>query len=301
MESLESEIVFALALAKDSKFTALNVAGWMAEAIRTLPLKGFQITQVSHSGFTSVEYAFGPTKHSIHNAASSKITTDGIEGSLLNRGRLIKFAQATWFGETLIPHVWYEAEFRKDLANPAKHLATIEEVLWVGGFWDTSIDPRTIVNRYKMPGRRKNVDWRFLCRMDGFAKWINLEVKRRDGDIKALIPRGSKVFDPFADISDKFSASTDEEINVAGITVFGSDETEVVNDGKRWLEEPENENVDCLVIWNDVKSMFAYCARDSKLDKLRGLLVFLDAPTPADPVPILIQHPIEVPGVPSTI
>jgi hypothetical protein len=299
MATLETEILFALALERDSKETAIAVARLIADAVRTLPISDFQILQISHLGRTSAEYTFGPTKHSVHNADSSRITTDGIDGTFLDRGRLMKFAQATWFGEKFFPHIWHEPKFRRRLANPREHLATIEEVVWLGGFWCDSIKEETVINGYKIAGRRKDVDWRFQCISGSLMRWINLEVKRRDGDIKGLLIGGRKVFDPFADISEKFAPSSEDEINVAAITVFGSEASKVAELGKQWLNEPANHNVDCLIVCNEMNSAAAYCAVDSKQAKLRDLLVFLDPPVATGQFPILIRHPVEVPGVPT--
>lgn len=152
-----------------------------------------------------------------------------------------------------------------------------------------------------MPGKSKNVDWRFRCYLNGRGRWINLEVKRRDGDIKGLCPRGANVVDPFAKIADKFSPSADDEINVAAITVFGSAPDEVIAEAQDWLANAKNKNVDCVIVWNEATSTVASTALKEKADKLAALQSFLDAPTPAGEVPIIIRHPIEVPGLPMTV
>ncbi len=298
---LTAQIVFALALAKDKRATVLEIAPLIAYAIRSLPIQDFKISFLHKDGYTSPEYTFGKTKHSIHKSSSTKITTDGIEGSLLNRGKLTDLARATWFGYSLIPGIWlYNSDFRADLANSEKHLAAVQEVLWLGGFWDTTLDRETlIITRYQMPGGKGDIDWRFRCRVAGLVRWINLEVKRRDGDIKALLAGGKVVFDPFTDIAKKFGPSDEDEINVAGVTVYGSDLEMVKQKALDWLKLSENQNVDCLAIWNDNTKEIETVALDTKLAKLEDLRALIDPPIPdGTGVPIGIWHPIEVPGVP---
>jgi hypothetical protein len=294
MDSIEVEIIRALTLAGEPEHPTVDVAPWMAQAIRTLPIEDFKIHYVRHSGLISPEYTFGPTKHSIDNASSSEITIEGIEGTFLTRGRLLRFAHATWFGECRFPQIWHhDPKFRTNLALPSSHLATIEEVIWLGGFWHTSIDYDTIVNGHKMLGKTKDIDWRFRCRVNRIAKWINLEAKRRDADIRVLLPGGKPPLNPFADIPQKFSLSSNDEINVAAITIYGTDGEGMVIRTKSWLDQ--NRNVDCVLIWNDVTATVTPVAVDAKQEKLEWLLGFLDAPLPSGWVPSLIRHPIELP------
>jgi hypothetical protein len=150
-----------------------------------------------------------------------------------------------------------------------------------------------------MPGGKGDIDWRFKCRAPGFIRWINLEVKRRDGDIKALLAGGKEVFDPFADIAKKFGPSDDDEINVAGVTIYGSDLAVVKQKALLWLEQTENKNVDCLAIWNDTAKEIETVALDSRQAKLEGLRALIDPPiTDGSTVPIGIWHPIKIPGLP---
>ncbi len=296
MANLETEIRDALLAAGDTAQRSAAVAPLVAKAIGTLPIKAFELSYVAVSGLVSPEYSFGPTQHSIHNAASSKITAKNIDGSFLSRGKLLRLAQAIWFGETFVPEIWNDPEFRKELALPTKHLDIVEELMWMGGFWHTSIDHHSVVKGHKMPGKTKNVDWRFLCVLADLRKWLNLEVKRRNTDLEKLCPGGEELSKPFADISQKFSNSSDDEINVAAITLYGSDPDQIGARADKWLRQ--NTVVDCVVLWNEVTATVASTALESKAHKLEWLRRFMDLPIPAGQVPMIIRHPIDILGVP---
>ncbi|MEJ0000070.1 MAG: hypothetical protein WDO13_13415 [Verrucomicrobiota bacterium] len=66
------------------------------------------------------------------------ITSERIDGSFLSSGKLLRLAQAVWFGEVFVPKIWNDPEFRKNLALSTKHLDTVEELIWMGAFWHTS-------------------------------------------------------------------------------------------------------------------------------------------------------------------
>ncbi len=168
----------------------------------------------------------------------------------------------------------------------------MEELIWMGGFWHTSIEYDSVVSAYKMPGKTKDVDWRFQCVLADLRKWLNMEVKRRNSDLEQLCPGGEELSKPFADISQKFTNSSDDEINVAAITLYGSDPEQIAARADNWLRQ--NTVVDCVVLWNEVAATVASTALDSKRHKLEWLRKFMDAPIPAGQVPMLIRHPIDI-------
>jgi|SRR5579871_998393 len=292
MSSLESEIRNALLATGEPEERTTVVAPLVAKAIQTLPIESFKLHYVAVADLISPEYSFGPTKHSIDNAASPIITSEGIDGSFLSSGKLLRLAQAVWFGEFFVPRIWNDPEFRKNLALSTKHLDTVEELIWMGAFWHTSIDHDSVVNAYKMPGKTKDVDWRFQCVLAELRKWLNVEVKRRNSDLEQLCPGGEELSKPFADISQKFANSSDGEINVAAITLYGSDPEELAARADKWLRQ--NTVVDCVVLWNELAGTVASTALDSKRHKLEWLRKFMDAPIPTGQVPILIRHPIDI-------
>ena len=296
MPTLIEEIAFNLRLAGDAPETILVIAPRMAKIIESLPIKQFQIIPVRVAGLVSPEYTFGPTRHSIHNATSSKITSEDIDGSFLHRGKLLRLAQATWFGEFDIPHIWNNPDFRRKLALSTSHLDSVEEVIWVSGFWHERIDFSTVIAGYKMAGKSKDVDWRFRCAVPGLKKWVNMEVKRRNTDLEQLCPGGEGLDEPFAKISQKFSPSADDEINVAAITLYGSDPEQIATRATNWLRQ--NPMVDCVLLWNEITATFASTALQSKQQKLEWLRLFLVPPVPKGLVPIALRHGIEVRGVP---
>jgi hypothetical protein len=292
MSSLESELRHALLATGEPEERTTVVAPLVAKAIQTLPIESFKLHYVAAAGLISPEYSFGPTKHSIDNAASPIITSEGIDGSFLSRGKLLRLAQAVWFGEFFVPKIWHDPEFRKNLALSTKHLDTVEELIWMGGFWHTSIDHDSVVSAHKMSGKTKDVDWRFQCVLADLRKWLNMEVKRRNSDLEQLCPGGEELSKPFADISQKFTNSSDDEINVAAITLYGSDPEQIAARADKWLRQ--NTVVDCVVLWNEVTATVASTALDSKRHKLEWLRKFMDAPIPAGQVPMLIRHPIDI-------
>jgi len=292
MNSIEAEIAQALGLAGEPAERIAEIAPLMANAIRTLPIEHFRIEYVAMAGLISPEYTFGPTKHSINNAISAKIASSDIDGSFLHRGKLLRLAQATWFGEFFVPHIWHNPEFRKKLALSTQHLATVEEMIWMGGFWHTSIEYQSVVADHRMLGKTKNVDWRFRCTTDTLSKWLNMEVKRRDADLEQLCPGGERLSKPFVDISQKFSTSSDDEINVATITLYGSDSEQIAIRANNWLRQ--NPTVDCVVLWNEITATVASTALDTRQNKLEWLHSFLDAPLPHGLVPSVIRHPVEL-------
>ncbi len=292
MATLESETRDALFAAGDTAQRSAAVAPLVAKAIETLPIEGFSLSYLAAPGLISPEYTFGPTKHSIDNAASPMITSERIDGSFLSSGKLLRLAQAVWFGEVFVPKIWNDPEFRKNLALSTKHLDTVEELIWMGAFWHTSIDHDSVVNAYKMPGKSKNIDWRFRCVMGQLRKWLNVEVKRRNSDLEQLCPGGEELSKPFADISQKFANSSDDEINVAAITLYGSDPEQLAARADKWLRQ--NTVVDCVVLWNEGAGKVASTALESNRHKLEWLRKFMDAPIPTGQVPMLIRHPIDI-------
>jgi hypothetical protein len=296
MPTLTEEISAALRLAGDAPERIAVIAPLMAKAIQSLPIKNFHIVPVRVAGLVSPEYTFGPTRHSVHNATSSKITANCIDGSFLHRGKLLRFAQATWFGEFEIPHIWNSPAFREKLALSTSHLDTVEEMIWLGGFWYSRIDYSTVVAEYKMVGKCKDIDWRFRCVVPNLQRWLNMEVKRRNTDLEQLCPGGEELARPFADIPQKFSTSADDEINVAAITLYGSEPEQIAARATNWLRQ--NTMVDCILLWNEITAKFASTSLESKKQKLDWVRLFLDPPVPQGLVPVAIRHGIEVPGVP---
>jgi len=80
-------------------------------------------------------------------------------GTGLNEGDLFKLARACMLRAKLIPHFAWTKEEKERFADHDRHIALIEELLWLGRFRN----PREITRDYSLRTEEdsKNIDFRF--------------------------------------------------------------------------------------------------------------------------------------------
>jgi hypothetical protein len=177
------------------------------------------------------EYSFGPTKFNVNNAdKSTDKRCTSISGTGLNSGNLLQFSKISKIARNLIPHFWLKSKkLKKALRSPDHHLATLNEIWWLGRF-PTAVD--VFYGHKQAPP--KDIDWRF--RLDGTDLWINLEVKYRPGDSARFVHNiAPKVNSLLQETLDKFKPSAPNELNLIGVTLFDSIDGSIQNAFAEWL------------------------------------------------------------------
>jgi hypothetical protein len=107
-------------------------------------------------------------------------------------------------------------------------------------------NPTNIKSEVSLDGGKKTVDWRFESCMQP----IHLEVKYRHKDWKRVVdgPRYATFLKScFEDIADKFPVKKANELNIAGITLLGSIDREVIDETSRFLDA--HLTIDGVFIW----------------------------------------------------
>lgn len=182
------------------------------------------------------EYVLPRTPFSI-NAENSD---QAMEGSSLTRGNLLRLSQVVVLGRQWLTGLWPTA-FANQLLG-AEHLDTLNEIWWLK-FWRGL----TAVQRGpKLNPSCPDADWMLTMR-DGLADCsINLEVKRRTGNINAWFKHGNPTVS-VRDIKHKFQPAGHETANVAALTVFHPPRAETVRQIADWLNQ--SPAIDGIVVW----------------------------------------------------
>lgn len=171
--------------------------------------------------------------------------SESMEGSFLTCGNLLRLAQATQMGRLHLPNQW-PLSFKGRLLG-REHLDCLNEVWWLK-FWRGI---RSVSHAPKKCGTDKDFDWKLQIQ-DGLVDCtINLEVKRRTGNINRQFKRG----EPSASsrqIACKFGPVPDDSANVAALTIYHPISENAVRDLHDWLNRQEH--VHGLVIWTEGNS-----------------------------------------------
>lgn len=156
-----------------------------------------------------------------------------MSGGGLDRECLLYFSKISEWAHANIPHLWPH-KFADDLRDPNAHLNTLAEAWWLSRV--VGVEFKTV--EYCVPSDPakpdgKNFDWRTKL---SSGVTLNLEVKRRIGDIGRLIDvEKFKWKSAFHDI-DKFPDPVPpDRLNVACIRLFGSVSNPVRYSGQQWL------------------------------------------------------------------
>lgn len=164
----------------------------------------------------------------------------GMAGSALTRGNLLRLAQAVELGRKWLPKEW-PATFATDL-NGAKHLDTVNELWWLKPW-------RGLVGVQRGPKARPDLpdfDWELKFREGTTDYTINLEVKRRTSNLNAWFKHGTSPVSS-RDISHKFAPSEDSTANFAALTTFQPPDDAARRNLVDWLRQ--HDEVDGVVIW----------------------------------------------------
>jgi hypothetical protein len=225
----------------------------LAEDLAWIGFESF-VPHTEHSGVSDpqsgepiplVEYSFGKTPFSVDNAISSgDKRACAVGGSLLDRGNLRFFSIVSEIGRRLFQSAWLnDRDLRYYLRTPAHHLNALNELWWLGRF-GSAVDVQA---RYRMHSGPEDIDWRF--KLNGTDLWINLEAKNRPSDISRHVHDVEvSVRKLLTDVTKKFDTSSEDEINILGLTLFGEIDREVQQSIATWLQKQSV--VDAVLIWS---------------------------------------------------
>lgn len=194
------------------------------------------------------EYHFGDTGFSVHKACNSHDNfSTWIGGTGLDRGHLQFFSKVSQRGHSLIPQFWPQ-KLLAELRNPTQHLDTLDEVWWLG-CWAGIEDVRHA--EPMRSGLVHDVDWQFTIAKTSFSAGlrVNFEVKRLKND-NVRQSRGRQMnsheFAQFCheQVLKKFRPSSENEVNVLGISLFGEIDRNVQSVISGWLLSDENSGSD---------------------------------------------------------
>jgi hypothetical protein len=165
-----------------------------------------------------------------------------LSGSFVTCGNLLRLSQCVKLGRLYLPKIWPDS-FGITLKN-AEHLSALNEVWWLK-FW------RRIQSVERGPkANRAAPDFEWILHLhDGLSECqINLEVKRRPGNINQYFKRGSPSCSTEA-IAKKFGQTPDNVANVVAITVFYPPSRNALRQASDWLQR--HPNVHGLLIWTE--------------------------------------------------
>lgn len=193
---------------------------------------------MNHEVIPQAEYDLPANQFNLNASEDS----EAMEGSFLTCGNLLRLAQAAQTGRRYIPSDW-PLSFKGRLLG-REHLDCINEIWWLK-FWRGI---RSVSHAPKEYGTDKDFDWKIQIR-EGVAECtINLEVKRRTGNINRQFKRG----EPNASLSNiacKFGEVSADTANVAAITIYHPISEKTADGLRLWLDEQEH--VHGLVIWTE--------------------------------------------------
>ena len=188
--------------------------------------------------------AFGPEKREEPVADTHKAGGFG-----LDLGSIHQLAKVCQIGRRLMSGRWPRC-FKTDLLNPEEHLPTVEEIWWLGLWYEIShVEP----NQRVFEGNKHDVDWQFRCGgSDGGTPvtTINLEVKLRSKDWKRHVdgPLYSTFHaSNFETLAKKFSRKNPGQLNVVGMTIFGPVDVGVRQAAEKFLAETPT--LDAIILW----------------------------------------------------
>ncbi|MBK8040681.1 MAG: hypothetical protein IPK22_26645 [Verrucomicrobiaceae bacterium] len=167
-----------------------------------------------------------------------------VSGSGLSQFPLLWFVKVIEAAKERLPHLWLKCGgMRSYLRRPLTHVAKLNEIWWLNRFLVTD----SVVADYPLVVGT-DVDWRFrvpgVC---GNDFWVNLEVKHRVSDVIRAV-RFDEERNPhvLSDIIHKFRPSKLDELNVAGITVFGAIDEPLIISIREWLNR--NPAIDGIIL-----------------------------------------------------
>lgn len=227
-----------------------------------LPLKRLPIG-TGHDGtefyFTPVEYSFGSVPFNAQNAGdpfSVRRTVQEMSGTGLDRGDLLYLSKVCEIGQTLIPTTWFKnRKMLQDLAEPSKHLSTLNEIWWLS-VWQ-GISEGSLQHDCKVCSTSsKKIDWRFGLTTQQESWFINLEVKQLVHTLANRVYQKPHYFYAVRnkdgsiredDPSLKFDESGPNEVNVLAVTWFDDISSELELEAQEFLDSTSK--IDAILFW----------------------------------------------------
>jgi hypothetical protein len=171
---------------------------------------------------------------------NSKDDNSALSGSFLTVGNLLRLSQVSAIGRQHIPALWPHV-FGHRLCG-REHMDALTEIWWLK--WWRGL-------RHAEPGPKLNkaspdFEWSLTIH-DGLAHcFVNLEVKRRPGNINALFKRRAPTA-RLGDAAKKFGPVPEDTANVIAVTTYFPVSDEIKRGVREWVDE--RPNVHGVLIW----------------------------------------------------
>lgn len=185
----------------------------------------------------------------------------------LNWGDLVTLSKVVHLARGLWGWHWVR-RFRERMSSMANHLAVVEELWWLS-LWE---EPRAVQQECSpFPSCNRTVDWQFETR--GLV--INLEVKYRPYDWVRFVDAShySSLLDTYFDtLREKFPRKLSGQMNLVGMTLFGSLGSELRSRAAAFLEA--HPPLDGFLFWGIARrdSLDCECVLRPENDFVRALL-----------------------------
>ena len=189
-------------------------------------------------------YTFSHSDFSIENLPKEVPDTLKAVGFGLNWGDLHVLSEVCELGRQIWGETWM-LKFRDKLGHPPDHIATVEELWWLGRWYSpTDVKHEACLGKET----RKTVDWSFAtCG----GQIVNLEVKLRPRDWKRVVDgQMYSVFHEsfFEGIAEKFPKKHDAEFNLVGMTLLAPLDREAAEAARSFLDR--NKTIDGIIYWS---------------------------------------------------
>ena len=175
----------------------------------------------------------------IDQAVSGDRRHTSMSGGGLDRECLLYYSKVAEWAHAYIPHLWC-GKFRAELRDPNSHLDTVCEAWWLSRV--VGADFKSALHGVPAdPGKTggKNFDWQL--RLPSAGVTLNLEVKRRPGDIGRFIDQPKLKWKTIFNDLDKFPPPAPPDvINVGCIRLFAPISREVIEAANEWLKATTN-------------------------------------------------------------
>jgi len=171
------------------------------------------------------EYQLLKTRYSI----DSKDPNFALCGSFVTLGNLFRLSQTVALARIWIPTRW-PIQYQRQLLGE-EHLDALNEIWWLK-FW------RNLVS--VIPGPKVNPDapdfeWALSMKTGLTERHINLEVKRRPGNINSWFKHGQPSAST-SSIEHKFGPVGENAANIAAITVYQPPSKDALSHLRQWLD-----------------------------------------------------------------